>query len=955
MRKLFLAFLAVAFLLPLSWAQEYRGNLFLTVLDDAGQPAPGATIALTGADFTRTATADADGKARFIKLEPGLYDLRVTLQGFQPTTKNKLEINTGASVEYLVRMFKMEITEEVTVQAVTPVMDRRKTGTATVVSTGELTKIPQVRDPWSVLSTIPGIVTDRVNVGGSQAGQQSNFAGKGDNGYNTSWVMDGVDFTDVGATGSTATYLDFNSFAEIGVATSGVDFEQTTPGLRLAFVTKQGANRLTGTMRMLYADEDYQSNNKPDNLPEGFGGNRINETFEKNFDIGGPIVNDRAWWWFGFTKNDIAFVTIDGNVDRTALKNISLKLHGNFNEAKTNWKAFYSEGDKIKNGRTFTLSAPEAAWDQEGPTPLWTVDVSHFFSSNFEVSAQYNHVDGKFSLTPRGSGQMVYDDDFILQNTSYIYDTTRPVDQFIVRGNAFLQTGDWEHELKFGYKYKEATVESLSQYGSEGVLAYKPYGFFYLARELNTETTAKYQTLWVGDTVVKGPWTLLAGLSYNIQSGKQKSTSVAGPPFCPECIPGGTFNGFDPGFEWNDILPRLGASYTFDMDHRLILRASYARYADVLGGDVLSSIIAAPYYKTTAFLPVGIAKLSFDWEDLNGNGLVDPYDPEAEENEWDPEAGYDPYNFDPENPSAFVTPNKYDKDLKSPRTDELILGAEYELAPDFTIGANLTYREKDRIIWTPLIGVSYDDYAFGGYAEETIRGRTFRTPYYYLENTGGTSEARPRIMTNRPGYTEVFKGLELTAIKRLSNKWQMRAFASWQDWERQFDGKKGIQDPTNLVGGTTTDGGILSYNATNSGPFKDVFVGSSKWQFNVNGMYQLPWDLMIGGNLYVRQGYIIPFFVKTEVEDYDGFVTKKDIQLGAPDEFRLPTLTTLDLRLAKLWKIKDTSVEVAVECFNVLNENTVLQRQRGIGSGVEDRITEILSPRIFRFGATISF
>lgn len=70
------------------------------------------------------------------------------------------------------------------------------------------------------------------------------------------------------------------------------------------------------------------------------------------------------------------------------------------------------------------------------------------------------------------------------------------------------------------------------------MLAYQYYANFYLARELNTKTKAKYQTLWVGDTVINGPWTLVAGLSYNMQSGKQEASSVAGPPFCPECIPG---------------------------------------------------------------------------------------------------------------------------------------------------------------------------------------------------------------------------------------------------------------------------------------------------------------------------------------------------------------------------------------------------------------------------------
>lgn len=94
---------------------------------------------------------------------------------------------------------------------------------------------------------------------------------------------------------------------------------------------------------------------------------------------------------------------------------------------------------------------------------------------------------------------------------------------------------------------------------------------------------------------------------------------------------------------------------------------------------------------------MGIAKLTFDWNDLDGDGLVAPYDRIPLSTNGIRRRDYDPDNFDPDNPSSFISPNQYDKDLKSPRTDELILGAEYEIAPDFTLGMNLTYREKDRV------------------------------------------------------------------------------------------------------------------------------------------------------------------------------------------------------------------------------------------------------------------
>jgi hypothetical protein len=42
-----------------------------------------------------------------------------------------------------------------------------------------LSGIPAARDPWSVLKTTPGVLTDRINVGGNESGQQSAFGGPG--------------------------------------------------------------------------------------------------------------------------------------------------------------------------------------------------------------------------------------------------------------------------------------------------------------------------------------------------------------------------------------------------------------------------------------------------------------------------------------------------------------------------------------------------------------------------------------------------------------------------------------------------------------------------------------------------------------------------------------------------------------------------------------------------------
>ena len=78
----------------------------------------------------------------------------------------------------------------------------------------DLRTFPRPSDPWSLLREIPGVVLDRVNVGGSETGLQSLVVTGGDGGAGTVWTMDGVDVTDPSALGSLALFPDMDARRE---------------------------------------------------------------------------------------------------------------------------------------------------------------------------------------------------------------------------------------------------------------------------------------------------------------------------------------------------------------------------------------------------------------------------------------------------------------------------------------------------------------------------------------------------------------------------------------------------------------------------------------------------------------------------------------------------------------------------------------------------------------------
>ena len=111
---------------------------------------------------------------------------------------------------------KLEVStreEVVNVTAASPVVDTKSTTTGAVFNRETLDVVPTARDPWVVLNMVPGVMLSGVNVGGSASGQQLTPTVRGGGSGNNMWNMEGASTTDMAATGASAVYYDFDSFA----------------------------------------------------------------------------------------------------------------------------------------------------------------------------------------------------------------------------------------------------------------------------------------------------------------------------------------------------------------------------------------------------------------------------------------------------------------------------------------------------------------------------------------------------------------------------------------------------------------------------------------------------------------------------------------------------------------------------------------------------------------------
>ncbi len=186
--------------------------------------------------------------------------------------------------------------------------------------------------------------------------------------------MDGINITDMAATGASPSYFNYDNFDEIQVSTAGQDIKQPTGGMGLNLVVKRGTNQFHGGFRGYFDNDKMESDNVPDEL-RATGVTHDTSDHNKQisdygFDIGGPIFKDKAWFYGSYSLQDVRLVRRAGAlIDRTQLKNPDVKL---------NWQAtskdmisfLYFDGFKIKDGRSpgttgILFDAPTATFHQD--------------------------------------------------------------------------------------------------------------------------------------------------------------------------------------------------------------------------------------------------------------------------------------------------------------------------------------------------------------------------------------------------------------------------------------------------------------------------------------------------------------------------------------------------------------------------------------------------------------
>jgi hypothetical protein len=982
---------------------QTTGEIYGKVTDASGGVVPGATVTISSPVLIQplTAVSSATGAYRFPGVPIGTYSVKFELAGFKTVVKEGVRIEIGLNAQVNASLPVSQMQEVVTVTGESPIIDIQSNARQNVFNNEALQTIPTGRDPWVILQQSASIVMDRENIGGNQGGQQSGFFARGAASNQHKWNMDGIDITDMAATGASPVYYDFDSFEEMQISTGGADVTMQTPGVNINLVTKNATDRFKGSTRFLLTDDQFQSKNISDDLRQqgATSGNPIQNIKDYGFEMGGPIVKGKLWAWGAYGTQDIK-IGVNGfylrtpecqavkaaplnfdirdevwpclSTDLTTLNNYNFKL--TYQASRNDQFAFLANAaEKVRNARdasdlrpeetTFrqkavTDSALGSKWWKTGIPKTYKASWRHIFSDRFAMELQYSHVGNNFVLD-------FHEDSLrnvqpMQEVVSGLWARSFQASSFVRPTNLFDLTGTrassgflgGDHAVKFGIRYRQDRAVSQNHRGGNVEARFRsPNNDFTVPSEANlfrdsyTDYNLFNWSAYLQDTFTRGRVTIIAGLRFDRQYDRANPGNVPAHPFFGQPTITGAVFGHLPainfaGFEHDVKFNNLAPRLGLNWDVQGDGRSVMKINYARYASQIGDGSLAGTYN------PVQASFIRFPWTDLNGDKSV-----QANEINITGTPLSFGGNYNPATPTAANTSGTLDPSLKNETTDEFILAFDKQIGNSFGFGVAGIYRKYGNFRWSPRLNWSSANYVartFTPAATACPASQGAQCPTItYFEPTSPIPA--PFITTNQPGYNREYRGLELTWRKRWSTRFTVNGSFTVQD-SPEFFPAGSFQDPTNVV---NRDGGQYAPQVGGSG-IDNVFP-NARWLGRVFGAYTVPRaDVSLSASFEIRDGYPSPREILSPVRANGG--GQAVVYLAQLGEERLGSYNNLNFGASKSVKLSgNVRIRLAADVFNVFNNDTILSQRRRQNASNANRISALVAPRVIRFGARLDW
>jgi len=319
----FIATLLLAIVAAPLHAQTYQGVIRGLVRDAQGV-IPGAEVVIVNDETSaaRTVMTNEVGEYAFPSVLPGTYTIRATLAGFKTEERKGLKL---ATQQQIVQDFTLEVgtlSEQVTVTAEVPIVERSNANAATVMSSEQISALPifgrntfysSISTPGVIQSGDPQFVRYQ-----DQSGASSISMGGGPRRGNA-YLLEGVSITDFVNRPSWVPSTEAIEDMRVQVKTYDAEMGRAAGGV-FNVTARSGSNQFHGsglyvskpgwsTGNLFFADR--AGTPKPPQYYYGWAGS-----------VGGPVMKDKTFFWFSTddykqrsTRNNV--LTVPTALERT--------------------------------------------------------------------------------------------------------------------------------------------------------------------------------------------------------------------------------------------------------------------------------------------------------------------------------------------------------------------------------------------------------------------------------------------------------------------------------------------------------------------------------------------------------------------------------------------------------------------------------------------------------------
>jgi hypothetical protein len=575
------------------------GEIQGKVQDEGGEGLPGVEITAKSPNLQglRTIISLKNGDFRLPLLPVGIYTLTFKLEGFAPLIQENVIVRLGRVTDLKITLKLSEIREKIVVVAEAPLIDKTSTDTSFHLTSEDLEKIPaQNRTVIDAVKLTPGVTGVRVNTRRGNATQgQPSFRGEGEEGNN--WIVDGLSISGVRLRNS-GMHLNFDSIDEIQVISDpfSPEFGPAYGGI-INMVTKSGSNDLKGGFSLVFMNKSLQASRQEQlavvSEPDSFS------NYNLYFNLGGPVVKDKLWFFVSnnfFTETEqtkdgmVDYLSVSGGRKTVPTNNIFAKLTYAFNSnhslsltsifhkslgqkggtgipdlfeekdfsdliLRLNYKGIINTSTFIEGGLGYVRrdSLTEPTDKDLGPAQYYVEDLARNINNSYgNVTDDQKRLDFNLKLTKYLETETFGRHELILGFEYYSFSSHFGVEFTGRDEDLFL---DIENRFDAGTKYY------FSSYRSGSVMP----SYFYEYGEFNFINSSHGIGLYFKDKVTWGRFTLMAGFRSQTQVCLDQNKNEL--------------------WSWNlrDFLsPRFSLAVDLTGDGMNILKLGWGRFSDLI-------------------------------------------------------------------------------------------------------------------------------------------------------------------------------------------------------------------------------------------------------------------------------------------------------------------------------------------------------------------------------------